>query len=78
MQSSIFRQWLAEQGWRFDQQEHHNRGEGPVMVTVYRKGRKTEAPLGGSHEALDARMVRAWLAGLSQHELGRAAGTDKR
>jgi len=28
-----------------------------MMVTVHREGRKTEAPLGGSHQILDQRVV---------------------
>lgn len=57
MESETFRKWLAEQGCRFDQHERQ-RHEGPVMVTVHREGRKTEVPLGGSRQILDARIVR--------------------
>jgi hypothetical protein len=28
-----------------------------MMVTVHREGRKTEVPLGGSHQVLDQRVV---------------------
>ena len=28
------------------------------MVTVHREGRKTEVPLGGSHQIIDQRVVR--------------------
>jgi hypothetical protein len=42
----------------FDRHEHEKRGEGQVMVTVHREGRKAEVPLGGSHQILDARVVR--------------------
>jgi hypothetical protein len=31
---------------------------GQVMVTVHREGRKTEVPLGGSHQIIDPRVVR--------------------
>lgn len=58
MESTTFRKWLAEQGCRFDRHERHQRHDGHVMVTVHRDGRKTEAPLGGSREALDPRIVR--------------------
>jgi hypothetical protein len=58
MNSATFRKWLAEQGCRFDSQEHHHRHEGHVMVTVHREGRKTEIPLGGSHHDIDPRVVR--------------------
>ena len=58
MESATFRKWLAEQGCRFDQYHHEQRHEGPVLVTVHREGRKTEAPLGGSHQRLDMREVR--------------------
>ena len=58
MQSATFRKWLAEHGCRFDGQEHEERGEGPVMVTVHREGRTSQAPLGGSRKDLDPRDVR--------------------
>jgi hypothetical protein len=57
MESATFRKWLAEHGCRFDQHEQE-RGEGPVIVTVHRGGRKTEVPLGGSRQILDSRVVR--------------------
>jgi len=56
--SAIFRKWLTERGCRFDRHEHEKRSEGQVIVTVHREGRKTEVPLGGSHQILDARVVR--------------------
>lgn len=58
MESSTFRKWLADQGCRFDRHEHHQRGEGQVMVTVHREGRTTKVPLGGSHQDIDPRVVR--------------------
>lgn len=58
MNSATFRKWLAEQGCRFDRHEHQHRHEGHVLVTVHRDGRKTEVPLGGSHLAVDERVVR--------------------
>jgi hypothetical protein len=58
MESATFRKWLAEQGCRFDRHEHEQRHHGMAVVTVHRDGRKTEVPLGGSHEILDARVVR--------------------
>ena len=58
MESATFRKWLAEHGCRFDRHEHEKRGEGDVIVTVHREGRKAEVPLGGSHQILDARVVR--------------------
>ena len=58
MESATFRKWLAEQGCRFDQHEHQQRHQGPVMVTVHRDGRKAEVPLGGSRQQLDPRVVR--------------------
>ncbi len=57
MESATFRKWLTERGCRFDRHEHV-RGEGQAIVTVHREGRKTEVPLGGSHQILDARVVR--------------------
>jgi hypothetical protein len=58
MESAAFRKWLAEQGCRFDRHEHQQRGQGHVVVTVHREGRMAEVPLGGSHQTIDARVVR--------------------
>lgn len=58
MESATFRKWLANQGCRFDRHEHEERGEGHVMVTVHREGRKAEVPLGGSQRTLDPRVTR--------------------
>jgi hypothetical protein len=57
MESATFRKWLVEQGCRIDQSEHHKRHEGPAVMTVHREGRKTEVPLGGSKQILEARVV---------------------
>jgi hypothetical protein len=57
MESATFRKWLIEQGCRFDRHEHQQRHEGQVMVTVHREDRKAEAPLGGSRQILDSRIV---------------------
>ena len=58
MESATFRKWLVEQGCRIDGDEHPRGHEGHVMVTVHREDRKTRAPLGGSRQALDPRVVR--------------------
>ena len=58
MESAAFRKWLADQGCRFDRHEHQQRGQGQVVVTVHREGRKAEVPLGGSRQTLDLRVVR--------------------
>ena len=57
MESATFRKWLIERGCRFDRHEHE-RGEGQVIVTVHREGRKAEVPLGGSRQILNSRVVR--------------------
>jgi hypothetical protein len=57
MESATFRKWLVQQGCRIDHGEHHRRHAGQAMMTVHREGRKTEIPLGGSREILDARVV---------------------
>ena len=57
MESATFRKWLGQQGCRFDQ-HGEQRHEGHVMVTVHREERKTEVPLGGSHQIIDPRVVR--------------------
>ena len=58
MESVTFRKWLVQQGCRIDHGEHQRRHEGQVIVTVHRYGRKTQVPLGGSHQILDPRVVR--------------------
>lgn len=57
MESATFRKWLAERGCRFDHHEE-KRGDGPVVVMVHHAGRKAEAPLGGSRQVIDDRVVR--------------------
>jgi len=57
MESATFRKWLVEQGCRIDHGEHDRRHKGAVMVTVHREGRKTEVPLGPSHQIIDIRLV---------------------
>jgi hypothetical protein len=49
MKSNTFRKWLVEHACYIDQQ---------VMITVHREGRKTEVPLGGSHQVIDTRVMR--------------------
>lgn len=87
MQSATFRKWLAEHGCRFDQHEHERRGEGPVLVTVHREGRKSQVPLGGSRQDLDPRDVRRaceelgldWDEGINKRaSLGQARAESKR
>jgi hypothetical protein len=58
MESCTFREWLVGQGCRIDHGEHRQRHSGQVKVTVHREGRRTEVPLGGSHQIIDARAVR--------------------
>jgi hypothetical protein len=80
MESATFRKWLAEHGCRFDRHEHEKRGEGQVMVTVHREGRKAEVPLGGSHQILDARVVRRACEelGLDWSQAARTRGSSLR
>jgi hypothetical protein len=58
MESATFRKWLIEQGCRVDRHENPRGHEGHVIVTIHREGRKTQAPLGGSRQVLDPRVVR--------------------
>ena len=58
MEGPTFRKWLAKQGCHFKQHVHHQRGEGPVTVTVHREGRQTEIALAGARKHLDPREVR--------------------
>ena len=62
MESAAFRKWLAEQGCRFDRHERQQRGQGHVVVTVHREGRKAEVPLGGSRQTLDVSRLRTTQA----------------
>jgi hypothetical protein len=57
MQSSTFRDWLAEHGCRFHKHERGH-GLGHATVAVERQGRTAELPLVGSHERLDPDLVR--------------------
>ncbi len=57
MESATFSKWLLEQGCRIEGHEHHQRHEGPVMVTVRRDGHTAEVPLGGSRQILDPRVI---------------------
>jgi hypothetical protein len=57
MQSTTFREWLAERGCHFHQHERGH-GHGHVVVSVEREGRTAELPLVGSHERLDPALVR--------------------
>ena len=58
MESHTFRKWLIRQGCRIDHGEHHQRHGGQALVTVHRERRRTEVPLGGSHQIIDERVVR--------------------
>jgi hypothetical protein len=58
MEGATFRKWLVEHGCRIDAHQPRRGHPGPVMVTVHREGRKTQVPLGGSHQDLDPRIVR--------------------
>lgn len=58
MESATFRKWLVERGCHIDGHGRSKGHEGPVIVTVHREGRTTRMPLGGSHQALDPRIVR--------------------
>ena len=71
MQSATFRKWLAEHGCRFDIHEH-KRGEGQVLVTVHREGRKSEVSLGGSSRIKPASTLwcRRLSYGLTRRKIG--------
>lgn len=58
MESATFRKWLVERRCHIDGHERSKGHEGPVRVTVHREGRTTRIQLGGSHQALDPRIVR--------------------
>ena len=76
MESATFRTWLAERGCSFDRHEHEKRGEGQPIVTIHLNGRSAEAPLGGSHQAIDPRVARRVCEelGLDWSELPGPAG----
>lgn len=77
MQSATFRDWLTERGCRFQQHERGH-GRGHAVVTVEREGRIAELPLVGSHERLDAVLVRdvCERLGLDWNELPGSKGPD--
>jgi hypothetical protein len=52
MASATFRKSLAEHGRRFDQHEHEKRGEGQVIVTVHRGGRRRPVVCNTGHAAV--------------------------
>ncbi len=56
MQSATFREWLAARGCRFQKYQHEPKGH--AVVTVEREGRTAELPSIGSHESLDADLLR--------------------
>jgi hypothetical protein len=58
MEVATFRNWLAEQGCRFDRQLRRQRHKGQVRVTVHRDGRKAVLASAGSRELSDPRLVR--------------------
>jgi hypothetical protein len=58
MESTVFRQWLAEQGCRFDSHEQHGRSHGHPQVVVHCGKRSSRLDLLGPHQRLDAREIR--------------------
>ena len=52
MEIATFRNWLVEQGCRFDTQ-HEGRGEGHGTLTIRREGRTAEIALAGPRHELD-------------------------
>ena len=56
MELATFREWLAEQGCRFDTQPEQ-RGDGHGAVTIHRNGRTAELALVGPHHGLDKRAI---------------------
>ena len=57
MEGATFQKWLAEHGCRFDTSQE-KRSTGHALLTVHRQGRKTQIPLSGPGQILDARIVR--------------------
>ena len=57
MQSTTFRDWLAERGCRMHTLERGH-GVGHPTVAVEREGRRAELPPAGPHERLDPDLVR--------------------
>lgn len=51
MRVDTFKQWLEEQGCRFDERSH-DRGQGHVSAVVKLKGRESVLPLAGAHQDL--------------------------
>jgi hypothetical protein len=57
MRADTFKQWLEEQGCRFDEHSH-DRGQGHAGAVAKFKGKKSVLPLTGTHQDLDAEDVR--------------------
>jgi hypothetical protein len=57
MRADTFKQWLEEQGCRFDEHSH-DRGQGHAGAVAKFEGKKSVLPLTGTHQDLDAEDVR--------------------
>ena len=64
MESSTFRQWLAEHGCRFDSHRQKGRSHDHPVIMVHREARMAELPLLGRHQHLDERVVNDICAAL--------------
>ena len=57
MRADTFKQWLEEQGCRFDQHSH-DRGQGHASLVVKFEGRESVLPRVETHQDLDGEDVR--------------------
>ena len=57
MRADTFKQWLEEQGCRFDEHSH-DRGQGHAGAVVKHEGRASVMPLVETHRDLDEEDVR--------------------
>ena len=57
MRADTFKQWLEEQGCRFDEHSH-DRGQGHAGAVAKFEGKKSVLPLTGTHQDIDAEIVR--------------------
>ncbi len=63
MRADTFKQWLEEQGCRFDEHSH-DRGQGHASAVIKLAGKESVLPLTGTHQNLDGEDVRRVVAEL--------------
>ena len=57
MRADTFKQWLEDQGCRFEEHSH-DRGQGHASAVIKLEGKESVLPLTGTHQDLDGGDVR--------------------